>query len=150
MYENFEWTVARLPRETKTIVWTATVHSLKRPLNGREAMASHAVREADATLKSVAVIGASGEYAAGGRLTEISRAEADSLEGLFAPTQGAELAYVDSDSLERTGPRKSRVLGYSQYDERDWSEWLDGVLVLASEAPPTYIRPSRPMQAALD
>jgi erythromycin esterase-like protein len=151
MHENFEWTLARLPHGTKTIVWTATVHSLKKPLDGRDAMASHTVRGADGTLKSVAVIGASGEYAASdGRPTEITRADADSLEGLFAPTQGAELAYVDADSLRRTGSRRSRVLGYGRYDERDWSEWLDGVLVLAAEVPPTYIRPRTPMQAAKD
>jgi erythromycin esterase-like protein len=151
MYENFEWTVARLPHPTKTIVWTATIHSLKKPLSGWETMASHAVRGANARIKSVAVVGASGEYAApGGRRTEITRADADSLEGHFAPTQNAELAYIDGDSLRRAGPRKSRVISYGRYDERDWSEWLDGVLVLAAEAPPTFIRPARPMQATMD
>lgn len=149
MYENLEWTIGRLPPGTRTIVWTATVHGSRQPLDGREVLASLAVRRANSRIKSVAVVGASGEYAVpGGRTAEIASAEANSLEGRFARRQGEELAYVDGDALRRAGPMRSRVISYGRYDEREWSEWLDGVLVVAVEAPPTYVRPGKPMQAA--
>jgi erythromycin esterase-like protein len=149
MYENLAWTLARLPHGTKIVVWTATVHSLKKPLDGSYVMASEVVRSTTARTRSLAIIGATGEYLAPatGR-TEIVTADTDSLEGYFSPQMDAELAYVDSESLRRVGPMKSRLLNYRQYEERDWSEYLDGVIVLAEEAQPTYIRPRRPMQAA--
>jgi erythromycin esterase-like protein len=150
MYENLAWTLARLPRGTRTVVWTATVHGLKRPLDGRYVMASEVVQSSGVSIRSIAVIGVSGEYLApGAGPTEIVRADADSLEGHFAPQMDAELAYIDSNALRRVGSMKSRVLHYGLYEERDWVEWLDGVIVLAEEAQPTYIRPRRPMQAAM-
>jgi erythromycin esterase-like protein len=150
MYENLAWTLAFLPRGTRTVVWTATVHGVKRPLDGRYAMASEVVQSTGVRTRSVAVIGVSGEYLApGAGPTEIVRADADSLEGHFAPQMDVQLAYIDSDSLRRVGRMRSRVLHYRQYEERDWSEWLDGVIVLAEEAQPTYIRPRRPLQAAM-
>jgi erythromycin esterase-like protein len=150
MYENLVWNLARLPHGTKTVVWTATVHGLKRQLDGRYVMASDVVQSARASSKSVAVIGVSGYYLAGGEATELVSADADSLEGHFAPQMDAELAYIDSDALRRVGQIKSRVLHYRQYEERDWSEWLDGVVVIAEEAPPTYVRPRSPMQASME
>src|SRR5690606_22965087 len=113
MYENLEWTLARLPRGTKTVVWTATVHSLKKPLDGSYVMASEVVRSGAARSKSLAVIGVTGEYLApAAGPTEIVTADADSLEGYFSPQMGAELTYVDRDALRRVGPMKSRVLNY--------------------------------------
>jgi erythromycin esterase-like protein len=149
MYENFEWQIARLPRETKTIVWTATVHGLRKPLDDWQAMANHAVRNMNTAIHSLAVVAASGSYAAaGGELAALAQPEMDSLEGEFS--QSAELSYVDSDSLRRVGTTRSRVVSYSRYANAQWGEMLDGVLVLASEAPPTYIRPRTPMQAAAE
>lgn len=150
MYENLAWTISRLPRKTKTIVWTASVHGLRTSLNGRESMASHAGRDMKTRIKSIAIVATSGTYGGPGRRPSgIAIADAESLEGHFAPVPGTEQTYVDGDALKRCGKRKSRLLGYDEYVNEDWSELLDGVLVLASDTPPDFIRPPKPMQTSV-
>jgi hypothetical protein len=113
-------------------------------------MASHVVLGMKGEIRSLAVIATSGSYAkAGGFLTEIGEAELESLEGRLWPIHSGELAYIGRDYLRRSGVRKSRVLSYDRYLDANWGDMLDGVLVLKSEAPPTYIRPRKPMQSAL-
>ena len=80
----------------------------------------------------------------------IADAVPDSLEALFAPMDGAQESYIHGDELRRAGTRRSRVLGYSRYVDSTWSEYLDGVVVMAAEMPPTYVRAARPMQSAED
>jgi erythromycin esterase-like protein len=153
MYENLEWAIGRLPPGTKTMVWTATSHGLRSPLNGRSSMASYASAETEESVKSIAVVALSGAIARGGptsrggQRAEIADADNDSLEGTFAPNDGEQLAYIDDERLRRAGSKKSRVLGYSQYVEAEWTKYVDGVVVMAAETPPTYIRAAAPMQA---
>ena len=152
MYENLEWGIGRLPPDAKTLVWTSTSHGLRSPLNGRSSMASYAVANSNRSIKSIAIVALSGSIARGGpisrggRRAEIVAADEDSLEAIFAPKDGAGLAYIDAERLQRAGIKKSRVLGYADYVEDTWAEYLDGVVVMAVEAPPTYVREARPMQ----
>lgn len=146
MYQNLEWTLGRLPRATKTIVWTATNHSLRNPLRSREPMASHAAADLGAGVRSIAFVALSGAITRGGRRQELVSADRDSLEAQFAPIDGAQTSYIDGEQLRRSGTKKSRVLGYSEYVEETWSSYLDGIVVMAAEAPQTYVRDARPMQ----
>ena len=119
-------------------------------------MASYASADTEESVKSIAVVALSGAIARGGptsrggQRAEIVDAAKDSLEGTFAPNDGAQLAYIDEEQLRRAGTKKSRVLGYSQYFEDEWTKYLNGVVVMAAETPPTYIRAAAPMQAVIN
>jgi erythromycin esterase-like protein len=150
MYENLEWSIRRLPRTAKTVVWTATSHGMRQSRNGFESMASHAVRNLNPDIRSVAIIGASGAYISGNDVVELTAADEESLEGKFVPPEGVESAYVDHASLTRIGSIRSRILGYAGYVDAQWHDLFDGVLILATEAPPVRVRPATPLQATAE
>jgi erythromycin esterase-like protein len=144
MYDNLKWNIDRLAPNTKTIVWTATSHSLRSPLSGWSSMASYVPQDMAREMKLLAVVALSGSIS-GGR--QFAPADEGSLEARFAPRDGTRESYIDGDQLRRAGRTRSRVLGYSQHVESTWSEYLDGVVVLSTESPPTNVRPAKPMQA---
>ena len=147
MYENLAWSIARLPGDTKTLVWTATNHALRDPYDGRDSVASHAVREGLLNIASVAVIAVGGTRSTpDGRRVEIPAANAESLEGRFMHESATDAYYVDESALQLLGTVASRVIGYTRYTDLNWDTYLDGVLVIPSEAPPTSVRPPQPLQ----
>ncbi len=147
MYENLAWSIDRLPKDTKTVVWTATIHSLRNPYNSRETVASHAVQAGFLNTTSVAVVAAEGTYRTpDGRHVEIPAANAESLEGRFMYEAANHAFYADKSALQVLGNVTSRIIGYARYVDLNWGTYLDGVMVIPSEAPPTSVRPPRPMQ----
>lgn len=146
MYENLQWALDRQPAGTRTVVWTASVHALKQPLGKRKSMASYFKADSGIKMKSVAIVGAAGEYGFNNRVTSFLPADADSLEGSALASGGMPPVYLDAAALRKLGSRKSRMLSYDKYSEQDWSQWVDAVLVLSAEVAPTRARPNKPLQ----
>ncbi|MDF1505030.1 erythromycin esterase family protein [Roseisolibacter sp. H3M3-2] len=148
MAEHVAWWAARLPRDARIVVWTAT---------------SHATRAADAQLANALggpPLGARLAERWGGRLGVVgftalrgdwSRAgapsrpmppvPADALEpkALAGATPGdtAAWAYLDRAALRALGPVPSRLFG--RVVTTDWSAAFDGVVVLRDESAPTFV-----------
>jgi erythromycin esterase-like protein len=137
MYRNFAWQMKRLPRGTKVIVWTATVHAARRqgPLPREPLGARIAGRWGD----RVGVIGFSalaGQSSMAGRPGRpLPELPPGSLEVRAARPDTA-WAYVDRTALRRIGSVPSRLLG--GFAPADWWRYFDGVLVIREEAAPIF------------
>lgn len=143
MFENFQWHRRRLGPQSKSIVWSATIHAAK-SLDGAGRysvlvpLGQH-VRLAYGD--GVAAIGFSAYAGAtrqrGKEPTALEVAPADSLEGqAVAPEQ--ELRYLDAESLRGLGAIAARPIGHEFVVAR-WDGVLDGLIVLREE------RPARPL-----
>lgn len=147
MAQHLAWWSARLPKDTKIVVWTATTHAARGP--GRNPVLPLRVPPLGARLAEpwgdgLAAIGFTalrGERSrAGGAIQPLAPLPPHSLEAraLAAGTAGdvAGWAYLDKAALRSLGPVPSRLFG--AVTTTDWSAAFDGVLVIRDEAPPTF------------
>jgi erythromycin esterase-like protein len=134
MFENLLWQLRRLPKNSKVIIWTATVHAAKQqgPLREKPLGAFVAERWHDAA----AAIGFSargGQSAmAGGPAKEISAAPEDALETVA--TANDSVAFLDAAALQAVGTKPARLFG--SFSARQWRDFFDGVVVFRVERPP--------------
>lgn len=137
MHENLAWQLSRLPPGSKAVVWCATVHALKAPLNGGyEPLGAYVHRMHGAAAASIGFTASTG---AEGRNAEVlAPAPAGSLEADGAAR--TTLRYVDAGELKALGNVRTRVLAHGRFDEADWASLLDGIVVLPAEHPPHYQR----------
>lgn len=146
MAQRLAWWSARLPRDTKIVVWTATVHAARTP--GTPPVLTLGVPPLGARLAEpwgdgLAAIGFTalrGEWSrAGGATQPLDPLPPHSLESraLAAGTPGdaAGWAYLDQAALRLLGPVPSRLFGGVK--TTDWSAAFDGVVVIRDEAAPT-------------
>jgi erythromycin esterase-like protein len=149
MAEHVEWWTARLPPDSKIIVWTATTHAARgsdaptaRPLGVMTMGARLAARFRD-RLATIGFTALRGEWARAGRPAQpLVPLPADSLEaralatGSDAPAVPAPWAFLDREALRSIGAAPSRLFG--RPSSNDWSAAFDGVLVIRDEAAPVF------------
>ncbi|HEX8453336.1 MAG TPA: erythromycin esterase family protein [Longimicrobium sp.] len=137
MYRNFVWQSGRMPRGSKWIIWTATVHAARR--QGTLTEKPLGARLAERWGDRVGVIGFSalaGRSSRAGRPSEaLSEAPPGSLEAQALGTRAAS-AYLDRRALRRIGSAPSRLFG--RYTSADWSTHFDGVVVFREEVAPVF------------
>jgi erythromycin esterase-like protein len=137
MYRNFLWYRQRLRPDSKLIVWTATVHAARQ--QGVLAAKPLGSWIAESMKDSVAVIGFSafgGQSSMAGRPAKvIPDAPAGSLEAVATAGDTA-WVYLDNSALRRMGNVPSRLFG--KVMSAAWSQLFDHVLVIRSEAAPTW------------
>jgi erythromycin esterase-like protein len=147
MARHLAWWSARLPRDTRIVVWTATVHAARAPgVNPVLGVPPMGARLAERWGDQLAVIGFTalrGQWSqAGAPSRPLAPLPPHALEAraLAAGTAGdaAGWAYLDRAALRSLGPVPSRLFG--QVTTTDWSTAFDGVLVIRDEAPPTFER----------
>lgn len=137
MYRNFVWQSGRMPRGSKWIVWTATVHAARRQgsMTYKPLGAWLAERWGD----RLGVIGFSalaGRSSRAGMPSEaLLEAPPGSLEARALGTRAA-WAYLDRTALRRIGSAPSRLLG--RFTSADWSTHFDGVVVFREEVAPVF------------
>ncbi|MEO8359862.1 MAG: erythromycin esterase family protein, partial [Vicinamibacteria bacterium] len=149
MYENLTSVLRSLPKQTKTVVWTANVHAPRVPHDGTKPTASYFDPQDRKSIKGIGIVGASGTYGRQGRKpTALEPASADSLEGMALAGGDAESNYLSARQLLAYDKLPSRLLGYGRYQSAEWSHLFDGVLVLKSERPPDFTRPPKPLPEA--
>lgn len=147
MAQNLAWWSARLPRDARIVVWTATTHAARAP--GAPPVRPLGVpplgeRLAERWGDQLAVIGFTALGGQGARARQPSQPLAPlpphSLEAraLAAGAAGdvAGWAYLDRAALRSLGAVSSRLFG--KVTTTDWSTAFDGVLVIRDEAAPTF------------
>lgn len=148
MFENLRWHLARTSPAPRAIVWTATVHAVRRSANGGAAPLGAYLHEALGD--GMAAIGFSALAGAYAGLSmpqqDLLPADKESLESKAFGASTDDLAYVDHDTLRGMGRLPGRALDYSESTAEPWSDMLDGLIVLRTERPPHRIRPARPQQ----
>lgn len=147
MAQRLAWWSARLPKDSKIVVWTATTHAARGP--GRNPVLPRRVPPLGARLAEpwgdgLAAIGFTAlrgqRSRTGGPIQPLAPLPPHSLEAraLAAGTAGdvAEWAYLDPAALRSLGSVPSRLFG--EVATTDWSAAFDGVLVIRDEAAPTF------------
>lgn len=135
MAELFDWYRERDRR--KTIVWTATVHAAKQLEGDRVPMGHYLHQKLGdrmATIGFTAVAGSIGG-AVQKQAKPLAEPQSGALEARYQslPSQG--LVYLSYTELADMGTVPARALNYAQPQVADWSELLDGMIVLGEEHP---------------
>ena len=144
MARNVAWWSARLPRDAKIVVWTATTHAARAP--GAQAVLPLGVMPMGARLSErwgdrLAVIGFTaleGQWSRAGQPSKpLTPLPSDALEARALGGAGdSAWAYLDAAKLHSLGPVPSRLFG--KVTTADWSAAFDGVLVIRDEGAPTF------------
>lgn len=139
MWANFRWLHRRLPRGSKVIVWTATVHAARAPTPGREApFGQHLAAAFGPRSFALALGAAGGHYAEGGSRREIVHPSPGSLEAVAVAGSAAAATYLDRGALARIGTVPSTMLDHEPVTA-NWSQIVDGVIVLRTERAPVRL-----------
>lgn len=155
MHQALQWHVARLPRDSKILVWCATVHAA-RSLRGVPALAeqvplgSYVHRDFGDAAAAIGISAQGGSYGRGkAPATVLVAAPAASLEArAFASDGASDFGYLGRADLAQYGPGTARALDYSKLTDATWHEIIDGLLVLREEHPLTYVHAPKPRRAS--
>jgi erythromycin esterase-like protein len=142
MYGNFQWLMARMPANSKVIVWAATTHVAKEVsgVSGTEGMVpfgSYVRREFGDRAFALGFSAYSGSYAMTGQpVRQLSAAAEDSLD---ARTTATGDTYVSLAELRKMGAIPGRALG-ERFKTARWDEVVDGMVEFREERPPDFLR----------
>ena len=136
MYRNLAWYLDRLLKDSRVVVWTATVHAARRQGALPEApLGARAVERWGDRVGAVGFTAYSGFTSRAGRpASPISQAPPDSLEATTA--REPPFAVLDSGKLRALGRVPSRLLG--KFASETWADYFDAVVVIRREVPPTF------------
>ena len=137
MYRNLLWHRGRMPRGSKLIVWTATVHAARQQGNLRQKpLGAWLAEQWGDRLAVIGFSAFSGRSSMAGMPSRpLPEAPPGSLEAL-ATGAGADPAFLDPSALRRMGSAPSRLFG--GFTSADWSTRFDGVVVFREEVPPVF------------
>lgn len=142
MEQHVAWWAARLPRDAKIVVWTASTHAARAP--GAHPVLPLGVPPLGARLAErwgdrLAVIGFTalrGQWSRAGQPSQpLAPLPPHALEAR-ALGDAAGWVYLDRAALRSLGAVPSRLFG--EVKTVDWSNAFDGVLVIRDEAAPTF------------
>lgn len=137
MLATLESHLAALPRNSRVVVWTSTVHAARmqggRPYTPLGEWLAGSRKKRLLSIGFTALAGSSSM--AGAKVKPLEPAPPDSLE---AQALGArdEAAFVDGTALARLDGRPSRLFG--AFGRHAWSRHFDAVIVFRTETPPTF------------
>ena len=144
MYLNFEWLLSRLPRNSKVMVWAATVHTAKElsgidGFEGRVPLGSYIRRDFGGRAFSLGFSAYSGSYAMVRQpVRQLSAAPATSLEAQVFAHRDSDTAYLSRKQLPKYGAVTARPLGTSFKSAR-WDKVFDGLVFFREERAPEYL-----------
>lgn len=144
MYLNFKWLFSQLPRHSKVIVWTATVHLAKdlstvKGFEGRVPFGSSVERDFEDRAFALGFSAYSGEYAFVHQpIRQLDPAPASSLEGQAFAHGDSEMVYLSRKQLGKYGSLAARPLGIN-FETTDWDRILDGLVIIRKEHAPGWI-----------
>jgi len=136
MFRNLAWYLARLPANTRIVVWTATVHAARQRGSLAEIpLGARAVERWGDRVGSIGFTAYGGFTSRAARpATAIPDAPPDSLEA--TATKESAWALLDTKALRAAGPEASRLLG--KFASDNWADYFDVVVVIRQEAAPTF------------
>lgn len=150
MFRNFEAQLAWGSGQPKVIVWGATIHGLKETFGDgkdRVPLGTHLRSKFGERYAVIGFTAQSGNVGRQGQSVELVPPAPQALESSLPPTPRSELHYLTHSDLAILGRVPAYLIGYAQPQLLDWSEFLDGAVVLKTEHPQTMVRPARPLQA---
>jgi erythromycin esterase-like protein len=143
MYQNLTWLMSQWPKDTKLVVWTASVHASKASIKGRGSKTlpfgtyvHRAVGDEEYALGFSAVGGTYGTIGGHGAIHGLAPPPSGSLEA-FAFASHADrhdVRFLSATALMQLGYVQGRAFVYSKFQTLQWSDYLDGVLVLRAES----------------
>jgi erythromycin esterase-like protein len=154
MHQALQWHVARLPRDSKIIVWCATIHAAKslRDVPGLAEfvpLGSYVHRDFGDAAATIGVSALGGSYGRKAPATELVPAPADSLEARALTGDGSsDVGYLGRADLAQYGPCTAHPLDYSKPMAAPWHEVIDGLLVLREEHPLKVVHDRTPRRAS--
>lgn len=146
MYDNFVWLVSRLPKRSKIIVWSATAHIAKdgaadAAYTRSGSLGSYVHRDYGARAFALGFSAASGEY-------RYARKDNRPLAPPPSPSLERSALTSPDDATGYLGPARLKALGRlpggafsHNFQDNDWANSLDGVVVFGREYPPHSTRP---------
>jgi len=144
MYVNFQWLLSRLPRNSKVIVWAATVHVAKElsgvvGFEGRVPLGSYVRRDFGNRAFSLGFSAYSGSYAMVHQpVRQLSAAPDTSLEAQVLAHGDLDTIYLSRKQLPKYGSVAARPLGTSFKTAR-WNKVFDGLVFFREERAPEYL-----------
>ena len=121
----------------RIVVWSASVHAAKSLPGGTRPFGSYVHAELGDRAAAIGFSALSGHYGnVGGRRAPqpLAPAAPGSLEArAFAGAGTGDLRYLDHAQLQALGTVPGRALDYANTQTLDWSQLLDGVIVLREE-----------------
>ena len=138
MFRNLVWYLERLPRSSRVVIWTATVHAARRQGSRSEApLGARVVERWGDRVGAVGFTAYAGFTSRAGRpASPIPDAPPESLEA--TATSESAWALLDSAKLRSIGRVPSRLLG--EFVSETWSDYFDAVVVIRQEVAPTFER----------
>lgn len=140
MFENLQRIQKRWPQDTRVLVWTASVHAAKsldgvsqdtRPFGS---YVHEAFGERAAAIGFSALSGSYGHVGGRGTSRALPAATQDSLEvRAFAATGKSGVRFLDHTQLQAMGKIPAHAFTYGTQHKLDWSQALDGMIVLREE-----------------
>lgn len=144
MYQNLTWLLSQWPRNTKVVVWTASVHASKTPIDsvsrGATSFGTYVHRtmgDQAYALGLSALDGTYGTIGGQGPIHDLTLPPPGSLEALAFASPGGQgdMRFLSSTVLKQLGNVPGRAFVYSRFQSLPWSDYLDGILVLRTETP---------------
>ena len=136
MYRNLVWYLERLPKNSRVVIWTATVHAARQRGSLSEVpLGARVVERWGDRVGTGGFTAYSGYTSRAGRpASPISDAPPESLEA--TATSESAWALLDSEKLRAIGRVPSRLLG--TFVSETWSDYFDAVVVIRQEVAPTF------------
>lgn len=145
MYLNFQWLYSRLPKHSKVIVWTATVHLAKTlssvsGFEGRVPFGSYVRQDFGARAFSLGFSAYSGEYEfLRPPVRQLDIAPVFSLEGQLFAHGISHAIFLSRGQLRKYGSVPARPLG-TDFKIARWDQVVDGMMVFRKERAPMWLR----------
>lgn len=144
MYLNFEWLYSRLPKQSKVIVWAATVHVAKglsstEGFEGEEPLGSYIRHDFGDRAFSLGFSAYSGDYQfTHPPVRQLSIAPASSLEGQIFAHSNSDSVFLSRSQLRKYGSVEARPLG-TDFKTAHWDQIVDGLIVFRNERAPAWL-----------
>jgi erythromycin esterase-like protein len=135
MAENVKWHLSNSPKESKVIIWCATIHAAKSLSSGKEPMAFHLEQLLKEQVFSIGFSALSGGF--GRKSSQIKSIVPAPLEqrAFLGKPEDIEISYLSTDFLKTVGEVQAQPITYNRIESANWSERLDAIIVLREEEP---------------
>ena len=133
MADNILWHHARLPSDTKIIVWCASIHAAKTlsPFSDTSIPMGFYLHSSFENIASIGFSALSGTY--GRSKPKAKTIEQGDLEKAALSNKDKQLSYLNSSALKTFGNISAHPIQYNSIKSTQWDEIFDSIIVLQQE-----------------
>ncbi len=136
MADNIDWHLSKLPKNSKVIVWCATIHAAKTlsPLSiDKIPVGLHLKESLKDQMASIGFSALSGSF--GRSKSKIKNIKQTPMELKALSKSTNEISYFDAKALDDLGEIEAQAIQYNSIKLANWSKILDGIIILRHEKP---------------